>query len=94
MNEALAPDIVPRLARGVRMHADRQRGATMLLAPERALKLDPVAAAIVSEINGERSFYEIVDRLAATFDAPRDRIEQDVRDLLADMARRGLVELP
>ena len=93
MTASLPDDMVPNLARGVRLRVDRHRDATMLLAPARALKLDPVAAAIVREIDGERSFAELVDRLAAAFDAPRDRIGRDVRDFLLDMAGRGMMEL-
>lgn len=93
MSEIPPPETVPRLARGVRAHVDRRRDATMLLAPERALKLDPIAAAIVAEIDGTRSLGQIADRLAMAFDAPRDRIERDVRDFMLDMAGRGMVEL-
>ncbi|MDH3667938.1 MAG: pyrroloquinoline quinone biosynthesis peptide chaperone PqqD [Paracoccaceae bacterium] len=93
MTGSLSDEMVPMLARGVRLRGDQHRDATMLLAPERALKLDPVAEAIIREIDGERSFAELVDRLEAVFDAPRDRIERDVRDFLLDMAGRGMMEL-
>jgi pyrroloquinoline quinone biosynthesis protein D len=87
------PATVPFLPRGVRLHDDRVRGMTVLLAPERALKLDPPGAAVLAELDGRASFGEIVDRLAARFDAPPDRIAEDAGRFLAGLVERRMVEL-
>ncbi len=42
----------PVLPRGVRVHRDRVRDAWVLLAPERAITLDPIGHAILTEIDG------------------------------------------
>ncbi|MBK0399865.1 pyrroloquinoline quinone biosynthesis peptide chaperone PqqD [Limibaculum sp. M0105] len=82
----------PRLLRGVRTKFDRVRDTWVLLAPERTLKLDQIGHAILSETNGERSFGEIVDRLAATYNAPRDRIAEDAGRFLASLIDRRMAE--
>lgn len=90
---ALDQSAVPRMPRGVRLHDDRVRGITVLLAPERALKLDPVGAAILGEVDGARSVSAIAATLAARFDAPAERIEADARDFLAGLIDRRMLEV-
>ena len=46
------PAAIPALPRGVRLHHDRVRGGWVLLAPERAVTLDTIAHAILSEVDG------------------------------------------
>lgn len=82
----------PVILRGVRPHFDKVRGMWMLLAPERALKLDDIGRAILDEVDGELNFGEIVDRLAAKFDAPRERIADDARAYLDGLIARRMVE--
>ena len=84
----------PRLLRGVRVKRDEVRGMDVLLAPERALKLDPIGAAILAEVDGRRSFGEIADRLAAKYDAPRDRIAVDAGAFLSGLIERRMAEAP
>ena len=91
MNPLAAGDR-PVLLRGVRPHEDRVRGMWMLLAPERALKLDDIGRAILGECDGA-TFGEIVARLAARFDAPPERIEQDARAYLDGLRARRMVGL-
>lgn len=95
MTEApvLPDDGRPALLRGVRPHFDKVRDTWVLLAPERALALDPVGAAILAETDGESSFGEIVARLAAKFDAPADRIAQDARTFLLGLVERRMAEV-
>ncbi len=90
---AVAPEAVVRLLSGVRAKHDGVRGTWVLLAPERALRLDPVGAAILEETDGARPFAEIVDRLAARFDAPRARIEADAGAFLASLIERRMAEV-
>ena len=98
MNEghaAVIPDedAKPRLPKGVRLRRDETRGEWLLLAPERVLKADPIAVEILKRCTGERTIREIVDDLAVTFTAERSRIDQDVRALLADLARKRMLDL-
>jgi pyrroloquinoline quinone biosynthesis protein D len=89
----LQPDAVPYLPRGVRLHDDRVRGIKVLLAPERALKLDATGAAILGELDGTTTFGALVATLAARYDAPEDRIAEDAARFLAGLIDRRLVEV-
>ena len=80
---------VPVLPRGTRLHADRVRSRTVLLAPERVVELDETGAVILSEIDGLRSVREIALRLAERYDAPASEIETDVAVFLGDLVARG-----
>jgi pyrroloquinoline quinone biosynthesis protein D len=89
----IAPAAVPYLPRGVRLHDDRVRGMKVLLAPERALKLDATGAAVLGELDGRASFAAIVARLAARYDAPPERIAEDAARFLDGLIDRHMVEL-
>ncbi len=82
----------PRLLSGVRTKYDRVRDRWVLLAPERTLRLDPIGAAILAEIDGARSFGAIVDALAERYAAPRDRIARDAGAFLAALIERRMAE--
>lgn len=84
---------IPFMPRGVRLHRCAVRKGTYLLAPERAVKMDPIGEAILGAMDGERSLAAIVDHLAAEFDAPRQRIEADVGKFLTDLVERRMVEV-
>jgi coenzyme PQQ biosynthesis protein PqqD len=90
---AISETSVPRLPRGVRLKHDDTRNEWLLLAPERILKADPVAAEILKRCTGEATLAAIVDDLAASFGADRARIDTDVRALLAGLADKRMVEL-
>lgn len=92
MTEILPDTARPALLSGVRTHWDKVRGRWFLLAPERAIALDEIGVAILSEADGERSFAEIVDRLAARYDAPAERIAGDARSFLATLIERRMAE--
>ena len=83
----------PALLRGVRVHRDEVRGVWALLAPERVLKLDDIAAAILSEIDGEKSFGAVVAALAAKYQAPEDRIAADASRLIHTLCDRVMAEV-
>lgn len=87
----LAPDDLPYLPRGVRLHDDRLRGKIMLLAPEKAITLDDIGVAILSRVTGETTFAQIVADLARTYDAPEDRIEEDMQRFLSELRARMFV---
>ena len=84
---------VPYLPRGVRLHDDRVRGMRVLLAPERAMQLDPVGDAILSELDGQRSLADVILTLCDRYAAPPDQIEGDVQDFLRGLIDRRMVFL-
>jgi pyrroloquinoline quinone biosynthesis protein D len=89
----ILPDARPRLPRGVRLTHNEAQGGWVLLAPERVFKADAIAVEIVKRCTGEASFAEIIDDLAKTFNAPRERILADVTALLRGLADKKLLEL-
>jgi pyrroloquinoline quinone biosynthesis protein D len=90
---AVADDARPRLPRGVRLVHSEAQGGFVLLAPERVFKADAIAAEILKRCTGEATVAAIVDDLAATFKAPRERILADVTALLGSLADKRLLEL-
>lgn len=87
----IAPEDIPYLPRGVRLEDDRLRGIRVLQAPERAMQLDAIGDAILSELDGRRSMAEIIHDLAARYNAPEDQIAGDVRDFLTGLIERRMV---
>jgi pyrroloquinoline quinone biosynthesis protein D len=90
---AIAPDARPRLPRGVRLVHSDAHGGWVLLAPERVFKADAIATEIVKRCTGEATFEAIVDDLAKTFSAPRERILTDVTTMLRSLADKKMLEL-
>jgi pyrroloquinoline quinone biosynthesis protein D len=90
---AIASDICPRLPHGVRLVHNEAQGGWVLLAPERVFKADAVAAEILKRCTGEATLAAIVDDLAKTYSAPRDRILLDVTALLRGLADKKLLDL-
>ena len=90
--QQLAETAIPRLGRGVRLKHDEVRDRWTLLAPERMFTLDAVAVEIIKRVDGTADLGTIVDDLAATFDAERDRILTDVREFLSDLMERRAVD--
>jgi pyrroloquinoline quinone biosynthesis protein D len=90
---SIAPDARPRLPRGVRLVHNEAQGGWVLLAPERVFKADPIAAEIVKRCTGEATLEAIVDDLAKTFNAPRERVHADVTAMLRGLADKKLLEL-
>lgn len=83
----------PRLPRGVRLTHSEAQGGWVLLAPERVFKADAVTAEILKRCTGEATLTAIVDDLATTFTAPRERIHADVVKLLGGLAEKKLLDL-
>ena len=53
--------------------------------------LNPVGVAVIERCDGTLTVDEIVAEVSDVFDAPRDRIEQDVRQFLDDIGARGMI---
>jgi pyrroloquinoline quinone biosynthesis protein D len=90
---AIASDARPRLPRGVRLVHSDAHGGWVLLAPERVFKADAIATEIIKRCTGEATFEAIVDDLAKTFNAPRERILTDVTVMLRSLADKKMLEL-
>jgi len=90
---AIASDARPRLPHGVRLIRSDAHGGWVLLAPERVFKADAIAAEIVKRCTGEATVEAIVDDLAKTFNAPRERILTDVTAMLRSLADKKMLEL-
>ena len=82
----------PRLARGVRLQTDSKTGNSVLLFPEGVLELNETAQDIVSRCDG-RTVGEIIQTLAEEYDIDPQMLGVDVRETLADLQRRKLIEL-
>jgi pyrroloquinoline quinone biosynthesis protein D len=83
----------PRLPRGVRLVHNEAQGGWLLLAPERVFKADAISAEILKRCTGETTVDGIVDDLAKSFSAPRERIFADVTRLIGSLADKKLLEL-
>jgi pyrroloquinoline quinone biosynthesis protein D len=90
---AISLDARPRLPRGVRLVHNEAHGGWVLLAPERMFKADATAAEIIKRCTGEATLDAIVDDLARSYAAPRERILADVSNLLRGLAEKKLLEL-
>ncbi len=89
----ISAEDVAFLPRGVRTYRDEVRSADVLLGPERVLMLDQIGLAILSRLDGASSVGDISEDLAKTFNAPRDVIEPDVIEYLADLRDKGFVHV-
>src|SRR5438105_10969373 len=89
----IAPDARPRLPHGVRLVHNQAHGGWVLLAPERVFKADAIAVEIIKRCTGEATLVDIVDDLAKTYSAPRERVLMDLTTLLRGLADKKLLEL-
>ena len=93
MAGVIADDARPRLPRGVRLREDKVRARWVLLAPERIVKVNPIAVEILKQCDGARTLSEIVAGLAERFKADPERVGVDVRALLTSLAEKRMAEL-
>jgi pyrroloquinoline quinone biosynthesis protein D len=89
---AISDSSLPRLAKGVRLQSDPTTGKSVLLYPEGIIELNETAHEIVSRCDG-RTLGEIVHMLAKEYDADLAALAVDVRETLADLQQRKLIEL-
>jgi coenzyme PQQ biosynthesis protein PqqD len=83
-------DSVPALRRGIRRKFDETRNTHVLLAPERVIVLDEIAAAITELVDAKHSVAEIAAKLAARFSADAEVVEADVTEFLIGLIEKGL----
>lgn len=91
MNAVTPLDRIPFFPRGVRLHHDRVRQVPVLLGPERALILDEIGHAILSQVDGVRSLDKIAEHLSRAFEAPKEEVAADTAVFLDDLADRQLM---
>jgi pyrroloquinoline quinone biosynthesis protein D len=89
----LSAEARPRLPRGVRLTHNEAQGGWVLLAPERIFKADAIAVEILKRCDGQATLAAIVDDLATTYSAPRERIQTDVTTLLTGLVEKKLMQL-
>jgi pyrroloquinoline quinone biosynthesis protein D len=82
----------PRIAKGVRLQMDSATGKTVLLFPEGIIELNQTAQEILLSCDG-RTLSEIVHDLAEEYDADPATLAADVRETLADLHERKLIEI-
>ncbi|MBV9859674.1 MAG: pyrroloquinoline quinone biosynthesis peptide chaperone PqqD [Alphaproteobacteria bacterium] len=75
----------------VKFRFDETRQAWIVLAPERLLLPDDTAVEVLKLVDGGRDVDRIVDALAATFDAPREEIAEDVIPMLQDLVDKQVL---
>lgn len=93
MSERPDDSTVPKFAAGTKLRFDQVRNAWVVLAPERLFLPDEQAVEILKLVDGVRSLGQIVDDLAARFNAAREVIGGDVADMLRDLAEKGAIRL-
>jgi len=88
----IAGSAQPTLTRGVRLQTDSRTGNSVLLFPEGVLELNETAQEILTRCDG-RTVSKIIQALAEEYDVDLEMLAADVRQTLADLQRRKLIEL-
>jgi coenzyme PQQ biosynthesis protein PqqD len=82
------------LAAKARLRYDRTSGGYMLLYPERGLALNPTAASILKLCDGQLTADGVVEQLEREYPGrPAPELREDVLEFLAEMLRRGLLQV-
>jgi pyrroloquinoline quinone biosynthesis protein D len=82
---------IPRLKPHVRLQYSEARKQWIIQAPERVLMPDDIAVAVLKRCDGVASIGVIARALAEEYEAPPDVVEADVRDMLQDLADKGVI---
>jgi pyrroloquinoline quinone biosynthesis protein D len=75
----------------VRLHFDTTRDAWVLLGPERVIETEGPASEILRRCDGSRTIAQIVDELAAVYNADRAEIAGDVTDMFAELVAKRML---
>jgi pyrroloquinoline quinone biosynthesis protein D len=89
--KAINDDARPRLARGVRLQVDSNAGRAVLLYPEGVLELNETAQQILTRCRGA-TIAEIASELTEQYEADVATIALEIREILADLHQRKLIE--
>ena len=88
----IAGSAQPTLTRGVRLQTDSKTGNSVLLFPEGVLELNETAQEILTRCDG-RTVSKIIQALAEEYNVDLEMLATDVRQTLADLQQRKLIEL-
>lgn len=79
-----------RLRRPARMKYDQTRQAELLLLPERVVRLNPTAGAILRLCDGERTVAQTIEELELQY--KQSNLKEDILDFLMQAIDKGWVE--
>ncbi len=85
-------NVTPKFPKHVRFRFNKARKEWVILAPERLVKLDPIAVEILQLVDGERKVKKIAEELAKKFNAPIETILADVIEMLQNLSDKGFIE--
>lgn len=92
MSTTTISDLVrPRLTKGARLQVDSSTRKNVLLYPEGIVELNETAHEILSRCDG-RTLGEILSELAEEYEADSNALGADVRETLASLQQRKLIE--
>lgn len=83
---------VPKIRTGFRFQWEPAQNAHVLLYPEGMVRLNDSAAAVLGEVDGERSVADIIENLEQRF-PDAGSLAADVLDFLADARKQSWIEI-
>jgi len=83
---------VPRLKSHVRLQFNEARGQWIVQAPERVLMPDEIAISVLKRCDGTANIAVIAASLAREYDAPPETVENDVLEMLQELAEKGIID--
>ena len=83
---------IPKFPKHVRFRHNKARDEWVVLAPERLVKLDPIAVEILQLVDGEREVKMIASLLSKKFNAPEKTILVDIIEMLQNLSDKGFIE--
>jgi len=83
---------VPRLKPHVRLQFNEARGQWIVQAPERVLMPDEIAISVLKRCDGTANIAVIAASLAREYDAPPETVENDVLEMLQELAEKGIID--
>ncbi len=85
-------DVKPKFPKHVKFRHNKARDEWVVLAPERLVKLDPIAVEVLKLIDGKITVAEISKNLSKKFNAPEEVIMKDVIEMLQELSDKGFIE--
>ena len=85
-------NVIPKFPKHVKFRFNKARKEWVILAPERLVKLDPIAVEILQLVDGEKTVKIISSELSKKFNAPEETILADVKDMLQDLSDKGFIQ--
>ena len=84
--------VVPKFPKHVKFRFNKARKEWVILAPERLVKLDPIAVEILQLVDGEKTVKIIASELSKKFNAPEETILADVKEMLQGLSDKGFIQ--